>query len=441
MGAASHTVADHPSADPSTTTTAAPFVVPRSVRWLPPMLRPTFEELLPRTRTERTRKDWVVDVLVIGFALVIGIAAHQAAVNDGHPPSHAIEVIDLVLLPVGCLALLWRRRWPLAVTLITGVLSVIAPSVGIASVFAAFAIAAYSPPTVALAGIGFLLATTPLGAWLMSDPGHQWWSDALFGVIITIGVGAWGMFTGTRRQLLATLQERARRAEAEQGLRVEQARQQERGRIAREMHDVLAHRMSLLSVHAGALEFRPDAPPEDVAHAAGVIRQTAHEALEELRTVIGVLRVDELTADGEPNAAAQPAPPQPTLAVVPSLIADWREAGAHIDLDAQVDLAGVPVAIGRTAYRVVQEGLTNASKHAPATRVTVWISGEAGDALTVEVSNPLPVGGPVSGIPGTGLGLIGLHERTDLAGGEFHAALDPVGQRFVLRAVLPWSAA
>ncbi len=100
----------------------------------------------------------------------------------------------------------------------------------------------------------------------------------------------WGMFVRARRQLVHSLRERARRAEAEQQLRVEQARHHERERIAREMHDVLAHRISLLSLHAGALEFRPDAPAVEVAKAAGVIRDSAHQALQDLREVIGVLR-------------------------------------------------------------------------------------------------------------------------------------------------------
>ena len=92
----------------------------------------------------------------------------------------------------------------------------------------------------------------------------------IFVLLVTAATVAWGMFVRARRQLVASLRERADRAEAEQQLRVEQARQQERARIAREMHDVLAHRISLLSMHAGALEFRPDAPPEEVARAAGV---------------------------------------------------------------------------------------------------------------------------------------------------------------------------
>ena len=126
-------------------------------------------------------------------------------------------------------------------------------------------------------------------------------------------VVASGMFVRGRRE---SRQERVRHAEAEQQLLVEQARHAERTRIAREMHDVLAHRISLLSLHAGALEFRPDAPPEEVARAAAVIRASAHQALEDLRAVIGILRDG---ADGE-----APQPPQPTLAALPELLEESR---------------------------------------------------------------------------------------------------------------------
>jgi signal transduction histidine kinase len=410
--------------------------VPRSVRWLPPLLRPTFEELLPRTRTERTRRDWWFDAIAIFISVTAGLGVHVAAKDAGSSMHGLREVVDLASLPVAALSLLWRRRWPLQIAFLTGTLTLIAPSTGIASAFAAFAVAAYAPPTTALIGLGFLVATSPPSSYFARSTTEEvWWSGAIFGVIATIGIGAWGMFTGTRRQLLVTLHERARRAEAEQALRINQAREQERTRIAREMHDVLAHRMSLLSVHAGALEFRPDARPEEVARAAGVIRQTAHEALEELRTVIGVLRVGEVTG------ASVPESPQPTLAVVPTLVADWREAGARIDLEVAIDPEAVPDAIGRTAYRVVQEGLTNATKHAPAARIAVRITGEPGSALVVEVSNPLVAGAPASEIPGTGVGLVGLRERTELAGGGLHAAIDPARRQFLLRATLPWSAA
>ena len=187
--------------------------------------------------------------------------------------------------------------------------------------------------------------------------------ELLLGLLVTVVVVGWGLFARARRQLVLSLRERAERLEAEQRLHVEQAREAERRRIAREMHDVLAHRVSLLSLHAGALEFRPDAPPEEIAEAAGVIRASAHEVMQELREVIGVLR------EGEEGTER----PQPTLADIPGLVEESRAAGMHVEcrLDGDVD---VPAATGRTAYRIVQEGLTNARKHAPAAAVTVTVA-------------------------------------------------------------------
>jgi signal transduction histidine kinase len=196
------------------------------------------------------------------------------------------------------------------------------------------------------------------------------------------------------------------------------------------MHDVLAHRVSLLSHHAGALEFRPDASPDEVARAAGVIRENARTVLEELREVIGVLR-DE-SEDGPPE------PPQPTLADVPALVEESRAAGMRVSSRVEVD-GEVPPALGRTAYRIVQEGLTNARKHAPASAVDVRISG--GDELVVEVVSRRPVGVGVATapLPGAGSGHIGLSERVALAGGALRHGPDATGD-FVLRATLPWSA-
>jgi signal transduction histidine kinase len=192
--------------------------------------------------------------------------------------------------------------------------------------------------------------------------------NVFVGVLVMAVVFGWGLLARVRREHLLALRERASRLEAEQRLHIEQAREAERRRIAREMHDVLAHRVSLLSLHAGALEFRPDAPPEEIAEAAGVIRATAQHALEELRVVIGVLR------DGADGGI--PEPPQPTLAEIPELVGESRAAGMHVTC--RIDMAdadGTPAALGRTAYRVVQEGLTNARKHAPAAAVAVTVTG------------------------------------------------------------------
>ena len=130
-------------------------------------------------------------------------------------------------------------------------------------------------------------------------------------------------------------------AEDEQHLRVREAQLAERARIAREMHDVLAHRISLLSVHAGALEFNPAASPEEIARAAGVIRVSARAAQEELREVIGVLRAGAETRDAEP--------PQPTLADLATLVGESRAAGMDVTLDNAIEGEALPPILGRTS--------------------------------------------------------------------------------------------
>ncbi len=186
------------------------------------------------------------------------------------------------------------------------------------------------------------------------------------------------------------------------------------------MHDVLAHRLSLLSVHAGALEYHPGAPAEEIGRAAGVIRASAHQALQDLREVIGVLRAPE----GDPR-------PQPTLSELPLLVEESRQAGMHIDYWPGT-LPSPPAALGRTVYRVVQEGLTSARKHAPEQAVRVAVTGRPGGGLSVEVRNAVPGGRTADAIPGAGQGLIGLAE---LAGGRLEHGR--VGTEFRLAAWLP----
>jgi signal transduction histidine kinase len=288
---------------------------------------------------------------------------------------------------------------------------------------------------VGLVTAGFAFAS--IGTVLVRpDTSMPNWSQAALGIVCIAAVLAWGMFVRARRQLAQSLRERAQRAESE---RVEQARQHERHRIAREMHDVLAHRISLVSLHAGALELRPDGPADEIARAAGVIRDSAHQALEELREVIGVLRAERAGDDDWADDA--PERPQPTLADLPELVDESRRAGMLVRLECRVaDPAAVPVAAGRSAYRIVQEGLTNARKHAHGTEVTVTARGVRGDGLTVEIRNPWPLdAASTTAIPGAGSGIIGLAERASLVGGRLEYGRTPTGD-FRLWAWLPWPA-
>jgi signal transduction histidine kinase len=158
-----------------------------------------------------------------------------------------------------------------------------------------------------------------------------------------------------------------------------------------------------------------------------VIREKAHEALTDLRGVLGVLR----DADGELALA-----PQPTYADVGRLVDDARQGGLHVELRDDVTVPeAVPLAAGRTLYRIVQEGITNARKHAPGTLLTVALSGSPDDGLEVVLRNPLGFG---SATPGAGLGLVGLSERAELRGGRIEAHRE--GASFVLHGWIPWAA-
>jgi signal transduction histidine kinase len=240
-----------------------------------------------------------------------------------------------------------------------------------------------------------------------------------------------GFYIGARRELAANRHEQALAAEREQALVADTAREAERTRIAREMHDVLAHRISLVALHAGALVYRDDLTREQTAETAATIQANAQLALTELRQVLGVLR----PGDGAHDVEA----PQPTLAELPALLADSREAGTEVTLDTS-QLVGtldlVPTTLSRNAFRIVQETLTNARKHAPGVPVRVALAGAPGVRLDVEVSNPLGAGAGIA-LPSAGVGLTGLTERAVLAGGTLEHGAGADGA-FVVEATLPW---
>jgi signal transduction histidine kinase len=382
----------------------------------------------PEGRIRRSARDWIVDVLC--FALAAGLGAFMIYVtgHSPHPMPHPPRPPDVILGSAACLLLWVRRRWPVPLVLALAVIGLFSvTSVG-AAVIMVFTVAVHRPfRTVTLVAAAHVGSSAVYSAFY-PDPAQSYWASITWTVVLIAAVVAWGMFVRARRQLVLSLRDRAVRAESEQRLRVEQARHQERARIAREMHDVLAHRISLLSVHAGALEFRPDAPPNEIAQAAGVIRASAHQALQDLREVIGVLRDD--AGEGAPER------PQPSLTDLPALIDESRRAGMAVNWENRIhDVTVVPANVGRSAYRTVQESLTNARKHAPGAAVRVMVDGSAGSGLTVEVRNPLVKAAP--DIPGAGAGLIGLTERAMLAGGRLEHGRTLQGD-FRVHAWLPW---
>jgi signal transduction histidine kinase len=367
----------------------------------------------------RTVRDWIVDAVIFAFAVVAGTLV-LASTWGRH--STAVAVADIILGAAACAALWRRREQPGAVALVTVTLSAVSALASMATLPAVFNAAIRAPLRV-LAGLTALaVAATVVFALLYPEVNSRGtgWQVVVGGLLTAVALG-WGLFVRVQRQLFRELRERS---EAK-------ARDAERRRIAREMHDVLAHRLSLLSVHAGALENAGGAVGPEYAEAAGVIRASAHGALEELRAVIGLLR--------EHDDGPRPEPPQPALAQIPDLVAESRAAGLAVTYREDVR-APVPPTIARTAYRTVQEGLTNARKHGGGEPVDVSLAAGAGRPLVVELISRGPAG-PRSGagLPGTGTGLIGLAERVELAGGEFASGPDGNGN-FVLRATLPLTA-
>jgi signal transduction histidine kinase len=381
-------------------------------------------------RPRPSARDRVADVACTGFAVLLGGLFILGSLSET-PPQPVHLVWELVIGGSACIALLLlRRRWPVGLALVLVVASPLSALCLGAALMAVFTVATRRSWRVT-AALGGLLAVVFMGSFaLAARTPYEYWSAVATVAFLLAALVASGMLIRSQRLLVHSLRERARQAEQGQQLRIQEARRLERERIAREMHDVLAHRISLLTLHAGALEFSPQADPEEVARAVGVIRRSAFEAAEDLREVIGVLRTDGDTADGER--------PQPTLADLPALADQSRRAGTPVTVeDRSVDLRAVPAGTGRHAYRIVQEGLTNARKHAPGAEVRVMVDGSPGTGLTIEVRNRLPLGAPTAQVPGAGAGLVGLTERVELSQGWLEHGPTPDGD-FQLRAWLPW---
>lgn len=319
-----------------------------------------------------------------------------------------------MLLPLACnvlsLALIAERRSRhLAKLLVVAVvLRTIGPELNPALVILTAYLARWRPLSQALlSGTAALLACAGEGF-------RGNWNQP---VIVQATLLALGIVTATavghgiqqREKTLAAEAAREEAARRADEARLEQVRLAERERIAREMHDVVAHRISLVAMASGALAYRDNMTPTEIREAAQLINDNAKRSLNELRLVLGTLR----------DSGSAPAPPQPGIEQVPILVAEARQAGQHIGLDVQADLAEVPSQVGRHGFHIVQESLTNARKHAPGAPVEVRVTGSRGEGLLIRVTNPL-TGTPRG--PGSRLGLVGLAERMELIGGRWSAS-------------------
>lgn len=294
-------------------------------------------------------------------------------------------------------------------------------------------------------------AATVLG--LVADRRRAWYGWSLLGVLTVVATRPWqgsigvaaggvlisavpallGLYVAARRRLLTALTERAERAEREQELLAEQARADERARLAVEVHDLVTHRVSLMVLQASAL--RITGPDEPTRAAAEDLRAAGCQALAELRDLVGVLRAAPAAGPvGEPAGVAGPAGIELDLA---RLVAESQAVGVPVRLAESGDRSLASPVVARTAHRVVQEALTNARKHATGAPVRVEVRYAAGTVeLTVENDAPPADADPGLAAVGSGTGLVGLRQRVELVRGTLSAGPVP-GGGFRLDAVLP----
>lgn len=363
----------------------------------------------------------------LGFIIVAALSAVGPVMwRDSVPPAkeHAV----LIVCTVATLALWWRRRAPVSVALV-GLGAHAATEWPVVLGIALFTVAIERRDRVLVALT--VLAAVTVAVVAIDGGARTRPAEAI--ILGIVGPGfcvAAGAYVGTRRDLVASWRDRAARAEAEQELRAEQARLAERARIAGEMHDVLAHKVSLIALHAGGLEVHDVADTAQVHATADLIGRTAREAMDDLRDVLGLLRVDGTSPDGRDVA------PQPDAAAIRRVVDASCAAGVAAELTMTVDV--LPDSLARSAHRIVREGLTNVHKHAGGAATAVAVTGDADDGLTVEIVNERPRSA-VPLLPSTGIGLVGLRERVALSGGSLEFGPWRNGG-WRLAAWLPWPA-
>ncbi|MEV7355741.1 histidine kinase [Kitasatospora sp. NPDC091276] len=387
--------------------------------------------------------------LDIGLAVLAALecALSTIAFLSGRVHLDAAGVAGTSLLGVvagGSLVL--RRRWPAVPVLVTlvampGMLGVLLLVVSLYTLAATWEWPTRRWRVVALSALAFA-ETVAVMMVSMLTPGDTaveqppLWGQVLIAVLVSVGLTVppvvTGLYVGARRRLIDSLKDRAHGLETELDLLAEQAQErarrarlEERTRIAREMHDVVAHRVSLMVVHAGALERIVAKDPEKAAQSAKLMGEVGRQALNELREILGVLRMDD---------ERQPEPD--SLAGLPRLVDQSRAAGMAVTLTVSGSRQEFTGEAEQTAYRVVQEGLTNAHKHAGGAQVSVLLA-YAPNGVRVSVVNACPGGGGgAAKLPSGGNGLVGMRERVIALGGTFSSGPEADGG-FRVEAVLP----
>jgi signal transduction histidine kinase len=380
---------------------------------------------------------WLADGLL---ALAVGIAnLLTAGVSNtagiGRTPWRALDALGYLLLLLGPLALVFRRRWPLGVLAAAMAVSFAYSArtypeggTGFTGFVALYTVAVHeerrwlvAAATAVTVALAVLMEVVFYGATMIEG-------EPLYVAVVILSASWLGEAVRSRRAYVAELRNRAELAER---TREEEARRrvdEERMRIARELHDVVSHSIGVISVQAGVAAHLLERRPDKAGKALATIRQASDEALGERHAMLGVLR--------QPDGQGAPLTPAPGLAQLGALVAQAEGAGLQVAVAVDDGLQRLPPALDLACYRIVQESLTNVVRHAHARHATVTVT--AGDALVVTVDDDgAGAAAPGSGISnGAGQGIVGMRERARALGGTLEAGPRREGG-FRVRASLP----
>jgi len=385
---------------------------------------------LPPRRQQR-----IGDLALAGALAAVNVVSVLPYGAQQHPLWFALTLVVAQAVPLA-----WRRAWPVPVMIVSGAARVAYDQIGFT--FAPF------PLATAIAFYTVIDRSAPLWRWIavagvvtgvtisLAAPGHNEPYDGIFQALIFLAAWVAGVLSRTKRASLLAAQGRADRAEAEVDRQAARAAAAERTRIARELHDVVAHHVSLMAVQAEAATSLLPGRPAEAQGSVDIIATTARQALTELRRLLGVLR----SPSEQPETA-----PTASLRDLGDVLDQVRGTGLPVDFEVVGTPGPLPPGVDLTAYRIVQEALTNTIRHSRATRAAVTLRYEPG-YVTVRIADSgrrldgAPGvngnGPPGSALAGAGLGLAGITERVASCGGNLTVGPTPAGG-FAVTARLP----
>ena len=376
------------------------------------------------------------------LALALALAACNVGAMIPETGQLRLPGVTFPLAVLQTLPLTWRRRWPVGVLLAVSLFRTVEDHIGgFEPLYLASLIAYYTVMDRSSTRVRVVISVLVLAGviWELSPPGYNMSSDFPIVALEVVTAGMAGIISRTRRAYLQEAQARAERAEAVRDREVALAAAQERARIARELHDVVAHHVSLIAVQSDAAATLLPGQPVQAEKHVEVIGQTAREAMGELRRLLGVLRTPASAGRQPPDTA-----PLPSVSQLGKVLDQVREAGISVDLRVEGSTARLAPAVDLAAYRIVQEALTNTVRHSGADKAAVTLRYEPG-YVTVSVTDtghgPAAAAGP-QGTGSTltsrsrGFGLAGMAERVASCGGSLTLGPGQAGG-FTVTARLP----